>query len=1006
MSSFRIVLVFVVVALIGLATTPFLSLNFTPSGNANSFTISYGFAGIPPLTVEREVTSVIENELSQLEGIKSISSVSRYGSGYVQLAFDPSEDLQFRQQELYMLLRKIQLPQNVSRPFVRRQSADEDEPKPLLIYELRYPASELQIDELVNAFVIPKLSVLDQVTEVQMAGLNRKIIEVKFNAERLIEYNLTASQLTQRILEQTQDLDLTTIQTDDQTLGLSVRGSIQTINDLKKISLDKFLKLSDVATVNMTREQTRTLLRVNGEEAVFLSVYTTKEANRLQLAKQVEERVEEISQELPDGVQLVVNYDDSLFLSRELNKASERALLALLVISLFGLLSYRSWRYLILLGFSILINICFVALVAYFTELEIHLYTLAGLAISFGLVVDNSIVIIDEFKRGKRGKILLAQLAASGTTVAALLVVLFLPSDFRMNLTELVVIVSLALISSFLISLWFIPALADLLHLTNEMDSSWKRRRRHAKIKKGYAVVIQHLARRKRWVIAFCIWAFGLPVFLLPSKIENWNWYNTTIGSDFYQESVRPNADKWLGGGFRLFYRNVYERSSYHTPQKTRLYVIASLSFGHTLVQMDQTIQKVERYLNEFSEIDKFITRVHSGQGASISIEFKPSYENGSFPYILKNKLSQRSLDWGGVGWHVYGVGRGFSNYSGDALPNIRITIKGYDYQKLDEIADKLAVELIKHNRIQKVNANARSSWGDESLKRYEYTPNAYYYADFIRGFGRLQLLKKQEAPSAMIKIHEQLYPLYVDAQIADDLQAYRAMNWSNLTNVGSSELTSVTNSVYREERQYIRALSFDYHGSYRFGNEYLQKVIEELKPELPLGYDVSKQGWSWSWQKEKRKYEMVLLSLAIIFVISVIFTESFRMALVVILIVPLSFIGLFLAFGWGDFYFDQGGYAAFLFLTGLSVNSILFILSDYYHFKKRKGLERIVKAMTVKFWPITLTVLSTCLGFIPFLIHGQNEIFWFSLAVGTIGGLLVSYFVTFIVIPVLLAGK
>lgn len=1004
MSSFRIVLVFVLVALVGVAVMPFLSLNFTPSSNGNSFTVSYSFVGMPPLTVEREVTSMIENELSQLEGIKRISSVSQYGNGYVQLEFDPDEDLQFRQQELYMLLRKIKLPQTVSRPVVRRQSADEDEPSPLLIYELRYPASEQHIDELVNAFIIPRLASMDQITEVQMAGLNRKIIEVKFQANRLQDYALSPVLLRQRILEQTQAIDLTTVEADGQIMGLSFRGSVQSINELKNVSLNKSLRLRDVATVEMGREQTRTLLRVNGGEAVFLSLYTTKEANRLQLAKEVGERVEEIRAELPKDVQLIVNYDDSLFLSRELQKASERALLALGVIALFGLLSYRSWRYLLLLGFSILINICFVSLVAYFVQLEIHLYTLAGLAISFGLVVDNSIVIIDEYKRGRRGKTFLAQVAASCTTIAALLVILFLPSDFRMNLTELVIVVSIALASSFLVSLWLIPALADLLSLRKEAGKSWKLRRRHVKIKNYYAILIQFLAHRKRWVIAFCIWSFGLPIFLLPSKMENWDGYNATIGSEFYQEEIRPNTDKWLGGGSRLFYRNVYERSSYRTPEKTRLYVNASLSFGHTLEQMDQTIRKVENYLNGFSEIDKFITRVHSGQNASISIEFKAPYEKGSFPYVLKNKLSQRSLDWGGVNWNVYGVGRGFSNSSGGSLPSYRVAIKGYDYQKIGLIADQMARELEKHKRIQEVNTNAQASWRGRSLKRYEYTPDADYYADFITNFRQLQPLTKQESPLAMIKMDEKLYPLYLDAQVSEDLSFYQAMNWSNLSSTGSSKFESVSSSVYREERQYIRTLSFDYYGSFRFGNEYLKKVIAEIKPQLPLGYDISKKEWSWTIQKEKRKYEMVLLSLLIIFVISIIFTENFRMAFMVVLVIPLSFVGLFFTFGWGDFYFDQGGYAAFLFLTGLSVNSILFILSDYYHFRNRKGLNRIIKAMTVKFWPITLTVLSTCLGFIPFLIHGQNEIFWFSLAVGTIGGLLVAYLFTFLVIPVLLA--
>jgi len=142
------------------------------------------------------------------------------------------------------------------------------------------------------------------------------------------------------------------------------------------------------------------------------------------------------------------------------------------------------------------------------------------------------------------------------------------------------------------------------------------------------------------------------------------------------------------------------------------------------------------------------------------------------------------------------------------------------------------------------------------------------------------------------------------------------------------------------------------------------------------------------------------------IYLICVVFFENFRQPLLIVFIIPLSFIGLFLIFAWGGFYFDQGGYAAFLMLGGLVVNSAIFIFSDYKNQKGRLQYRNVTKSVFQKAWPITLTVVSTCVGLIPFLINGDKEVFWFSLSVGMIGGLAFSTFVVLFVLPALMIER
>jgi multidrug efflux pump subunit AcrB len=142
------------------------------------------------------------------------------------------------------------------------------------------------------------------------------------------------------------------------------------------------------------------------------------------------------------------------------------------------------------------------------------------------------------------------------------------------------------------------------------------------------------------------------------------------------------------------------------------------------------------------------------------------------------------------------------------------------------------------------------------------------------------------------------------------------------------------------------------------------------------------------------------------IFVICSVLFENLKQPLFIIVLIPISFIGLFLVFSVFEFYFDQGGYAAFVMLGGLAVNAGIFIVNDLNNRPKGSYNRNLIKSVAGKAIPILLTILSTCFGLIPFLVEGQNEVFWFSLAIGTIGGLVFSLIGVFWVLPVLLWRK
>ena len=173
----------------------------------------------------------------------------------------------------------------------------------------------------------------------------------------------------------------------------------------------------------------------------------------------------------------------------------------------------------------------------------------------------------------------------------------------------------------------------------------------------------------------------------------------------------------------------------------------------------------------------------------------------------------------------------------------------------------------------------------------------------------------------------------------------------------------------------------------------------------LPVGFVAGKQA-SLNLEESKNKYAgLILLVVAMIFVLCAIHFNSLRIPLSIVLMIPVSFIGVFLAFGLSDFTFDKGGFAAFVMLSGITVNAGIYLISEWRQ-GTCGGIRGYLKAFRVKIWPISLTILSTVLGLVPFFFDGPTEVFWFSFALGTVSGLIFSVIALVFVMPVFVIGR
>lgn len=601
---------------------------------------------------------------------------------------------------------------------------------------------------------------------------------------------------------------------------------------------------------------------------------------------------------------------------------------------------------------------------------------------------------------------------------------------------------------SLLVALFFVPSLIDKIGLKRRRKSSltgvkrkWKMGNTRflgwlrSKMRRGpvyfshfYRWLIQRLCR---WRVAVCLLlllAFGLPVFLLPEKMDgDGKWaeiYNKTLGTPTYKEKVKPIVDKVLGGSLRLFVQKVYEGSYFTRNEEVVLYANANLPNGSTLEQMNTLIKRMETYLSEFKEIKQFQTSVESARRASISIRFTKENQKSGFPYTLKANMISKALQLGGGDWSIYGLqDQGFSNSVRENAGSFRVKMYGYNYDELYSWATKLKEVLLSHRRIREVTVGSNFSWWKDDYQEFYFELDKQRMIGAGIGAGELFAAirpiygRNQEIGSVVTEDGTEKIKLSSRQSDQRDIWAMQYYPFRvgdkeyKLAELAKVEKGQMPQEVAKENQQYRLCLQYEYIGASEQGNKLLKKDLEEFNELLPMGYKAEAESNNWSWGGGANKqYRLLLIVIAIIFFITSILFNSLKQPLAIIFVIPISYIGVFLTFYWFKLNFDQGGFASFILLCGITVNASIYILNEYNAIRKRfpclSSLRAYVKAWNTKVIPIFLTVVSTILGFIPFMVGAEKEGFWFPLAAGTIGGLVMSVIGVFIFLPVLTLNK
>lgn len=988
--SFSILLTMCILMVVGAALIDKLDIGSEPRPEqSKTLTISYSWSGKAAKVVEQNITSRIEALVSSVKGVEDVSSVSEFGSGRVTVQLKKQADVSAIKFEIASLLRQTRrkLPKDMSYPSlsggeVDTGRGDDDAIKHILSYQVNADMPDEQIRQIVEREIKPKMEHVDGVHHVDITGGTSLYMEISYDAQSLANYGISGRDIAEAVRSFAGREDIVgsiNVKSDKITVPLFLFTTKEDIG-LEKMPVKtvdgKIIYLNDLASCTLRQRKPDYYYRVNGMNTIYINVYADKDASIVGTAEKVKPLAE------CQGMTIKLTYDRAKEQLSEFKTLVIRSSITLAILLLFVWLSSgRNWKYLAIISCTLTANILIAAIAYWMLDLRLHPFSMAGITVSLGIIIDSTIVMVDHYSYYRNRKAFLGILAAMLTTIGSLVVVFWLPEALRHDLKDFSIIVMVNLTVALIVALLFAPALVSSCHYTNRMVKSLRSLRRTVRITHIYNKYIK-LAQHRIWR-----WAFIL-IF---------------VGA--------------FAGSLTLFIDCLDSNSFRSKDEEMQLHIRAQMPLGGSVHELNDKVKTVEAFLSKFDEIKRYETSV-SRWGATIDVSFKPNALYTGFPYMLENKVIGKVITIGGADWSTYGVSdRGFSNSLNLQYRNNSIEIAGYDYDKLYRYAEDMCKVMKSNARVTDIviETPGHEQQEDELYMEYDtrmlaadnVSPSMIHssLSSMLEetDAGDISIRRHGRMSHNALKTHAVVRP--TDNETFDLWQLENSYIRIDGRDVRPSHFMQINrrkakNCIPRKNQEYVLRIAFNVLGSYSYTSRYINQVMEKFDKAFPVGFRCVNHEY-WNDEDEGTQYWLIGLIAIIIFWICAMLFESFQHALTVVLLIPASFIGLFITYWLTGVPFGTGGFAAMVLLCGLTVNAGIYIICEY------RNSCNYIRAFNHKIVPIMLTILSTVLGMIPFLIDGPDkQPFWFSLAVGTVGGLAFSILPLILFMPLTIRKK
>jgi hydrophobic/amphiphilic exporter-1 (mainly G- bacteria), HAE1 family len=994
------------VALLGAFAWRNIPIELMPDTQLPTLLVHGYWWGASPETTEAFLTSPLEAAIQQVKGVQKITSDSgeQYGRGTatITVEFNRDTDMDFARMDLSERISTLQetLPEGVDRVTVDPYIPDEfkDQHKPFLSYVFTGPYTLEALRQHLDDVVKPELQQVDGVAAVTVAGGRKRLLDIELDENKIAALGLDPWTVRSRI----QALDLVreagTIRegADQRTITIVNRpGSAEDVrNAIISAAGPTPVRVSDVASVHDAYEEATSYKRIDGSPAVTFTVIREIGANAVRVADAVKAQLATLELQKPYGSHYILQDDESKDIRRQLSDLRARAGFSALVIFIVLLGFLRSLRSAALVFATIAFSVLIALNLIYFGGLSLNILTLMGLAMGFGLIVDNSIVVLENvYRRWQRGEepasaadggtreVVLPILASTATTLIVFVPFVYLQGDLRVFYVPLAIVVGLTLMASLFVAFTFIPAVAARLlalgrgprHQVAPEDGEAFERRPPLYVR-FYSEVVALTVRHPWFAMGVTVLIFAGSYYLFDKYVTTW-----TV---------------WGGG---------YNDRSY-------ISVTIRLPRGSNLERTDQLVGFFEDKLSHMPEVEQYTADVYETY-AYMKITFPDSLENTQIPPAIKDQMYSYSLSFTGAEVYVQGFGPSFYG-GGSSPPNYAIMVLGYNYEKVRDIAEDIGRRVARLSRVQEVDTNSSSGFfnrdrASEYVVHVDRDRLARYSLTVAQLIQRLSAaVGGRTAQVAHLKIggedveyevklagNQDMDVLALKETLIDTPDGRRI----RLGDVVTIEPRDVLARIHRENQQYERTVTYEFRGPTKLGDVYHKAIIDNTA--VPPGYTVKKSDSYW-WINPEQRGEIALVmavSLVLIYMVTAALFESLLQPLCVILTVPMALIGVYLIFFYTGASFTREAYVGVIMMFGIVVNNAI-LLVDHVNGVRRRNPDMalaaaIVKGTLERVRPILMTTATTVVGLLPLVLFGKGagSNIWDALAYVLIGGLLSS---------------
>ncbi len=965
-----------------------------PDVDFPTISVSVAWEGAAPEVVENDVVEVLEEALVQVEGVRSITSSSRQGGASITVELDLSRNVDLALQDVQTKVSQAQqrLPKDIDPPVISKSNPED---QPILWLGLSGPFPQRVISDYARYRLKEKLQTVPGVGEITMGGYLERNVRIWLDASRLDEKGLTVSDVIGALRREHVELPAGRLETEGREINVRVLGEALDLATLRRILVRTVngspVYLEDVALVEDGFEDVRRISRVNGEPAQGVGVKKQRGANAVAVARGARAALEEVRKTLPEGMKAAVNFDSTKFIEDSVHEIELELILAVCLTAFVCWLFLGSVSSTLNVVLAIPMSLLGTIAVVYFLGFTLNTFTLLGLALAVGIVVDDAIMVLENiFRHGEMGKdrvraaregtaeITFAALAATLAVVAIFIPVVFMKGIIGKFFLQFGVTLCLAVLLSYVEAMTLAPARCSQLLTTSRegrsrlgafMDGLFGR------LERAYARALPWGLRRPRLVLSAAAGLFLVAVLILK-----------LLPSEFV-----PSQDQ------------------------SRFIVRLQTAVGSDITETDKLFRRAEAFMlsrpevrRNYAVIGTFGGGVQSGvNGGILFVTLVPpggrKLSQSQFSAVVRKELNS----YPGLRAVVQDLSQsGFTAQRG--FP-VEFSVRGADWDKLIAASDEMSQKLVASGRVVDLDTDYRLG-----MPELRILPDRARAADL--GVPVEEVATTLNALVGGVRVGKyssggrrmdvRLRLLASQRTRPEDLAKLRMRSRSGtlvpLSSLVTSEERPALQAITRRDRE--RAITIFANVAPGHSQDEALAAVEKLAKGLPTGYRAVLGGASVAFRESTSSLLFALfLGITVAYMVLASQFNSFLHPVTVLTILPLSIAGAafaLLVVGKSLNIFSMIG---LLLLMGIAKKNSI-ILVDYANQARAEGAnarDAMLRAGPLRLRPILMTSVATMMAAIPPALGlGSGSEIRTPMAIAVIGGLFVSTALSLLVVP------